>query len=596
MKKKVFSLLLAVVFAMMNFNIIANATCAYGIKNNGLGGIYIDINSEPYTTFATYSYGYNAYTSVGCAWYASARVNDLTGKGSIIRSASNWWNNGESYGFTKSSTPVAGSIICVKSSSTGGEHVAILEKIEGSTAYISEGGYGSAGADYGYCIIRTVDVSKIASQYASSDYGGYDNFLGYMCMNTGAVEPTAELTIDKTKINPNDSITFNFSGENVSNVFTLGIYKDSERVDTIDVTGNTYTYFFSEEGSYSAYMTSYNNYGFADSNWVYWNVGQVTAELKINKAEYEIGDDVIFSFSGNNCGTVFTLGIYKFGQRIDAVDVKGNTYSYKITEPGSYSAYMTSYNDTSFADSNWIEFEVLTEYVPVKTGKYNNNIYYVYNEKVSWERANEVCKMLGGHLITINNYNEDLFVKDLIQDSGLERYWLGGVKTDIGWEWITKEEFDYTNWYPGEPNDNASSEKYLEYYKAQGWNDNMLYKHNVTGGFVCEIESDISIPLDMEAEVSVLVEKSIYNVNVVVTNSALYDINGVAIFVYKYNDGTISAINTRDICVTSGSTLTLNDSRNISDIGENVINKAEVYIWDSINGMKPLAQSVTGNF
>ncbi len=45
----------------------AQASCSAGIMNNGLNGIYIDINSAPYTTLATTT-GV-AYRRGGCAWF-----------------------------------------------------------------------------------------------------------------------------------------------------------------------------------------------------------------------------------------------------------------------------------------------------------------------------------------------------------------------------------------------------------------------------------------------------------------------------------------------------------------------------------------------
>ena len=49
-----------------------------GIMNNGEGGIYIDINASLYTDFAQKSYGGYAYGTQGCAWFASARLCQVT--------------------------------------------------------------------------------------------------------------------------------------------------------------------------------------------------------------------------------------------------------------------------------------------------------------------------------------------------------------------------------------------------------------------------------------------------------------------------------------------------------------------------------------
>lgn len=394
MKKRFLSFL--IVMCMFLINIPVNATCSAGINGNGTGGIYIDINSAPYTTFAGYSYGEYAYTSQGCAWFASARVNQLTGKGNVIRSATNWWNNCGSYGFNRGSTPQAGSIICLTKG--GGEHVAIIEKIEGSTAYISEGGYGSAGASHGYCTIRTVNVSQIASQYATASFGGY-SLLGYVYFGdktTNVTPPTAILSINKSDYAKNEDVTFTFGGENVSNVFTLGIYKDNNRIDTVNVNGSTYTRSFSEVGNYSAYMTSYNDAGYADSNWVNWSVlGKPEATLSVDKSKCDTNTNVTFTFNGGN-NDVFTFGIYRNGERIDTETVKSNTYTKKFSEPGFYSAYMTSYNNANYADSNWIYWEVYeSDFIPTTINIYNNHIYSLYEQVVSWKLQKSFVKKWG---------------------------------------------------------------------------------------------------------------------------------------------------------------------------------------------------------
>lgn len=484
MKKRVLSFL--IVMCMFLINIPVNATCSAGINGNGTGGIYIDINSAPYTTFAGYSYGEYAYTSQGCAWFASARVNQLTGKGNVIRSATNWWNNCGSYGFNRGSTPQAGSIICLTKG--GGEHVAIIEKIEGSTAYISEGGYGSAGASHGYCTIRTVNVSQIASQYATASFGGY-SLLGYVYFGdktTNVTPPTAILSINKSDYAKNEDVTFTFGGENVSNVFTLGIYKDNNRIDTVNVNGSTYTRSFSEVGNYSAYMTSYNDAGYADSNWVNWSVlGKPEATLSVDKSKCDTNTNVTFTFNGGN-NDVFTFGIYRNGERIDTETVKSNTYTKKFSEPGFYSAYMTSYNNANYADSNWIYWEVYeSDFIPTTINIYNNHIYSLYEQVVSWKTAKEFCEKMGGHLVTVTSKDESDFINQLSKNGKVKRYWLGATDEDGKWKWVTGETFNFVNWCVGEPNNAGNVEHYMDLYDNSNWNDS---ENNSSYGFILEVE------------------------------------------------------------------------------------------------------------
>lgn len=162
---------------MMIFGIVINIpsdaveAASYGIKNNGLGGIYIDIYSEPYSNSGWYAYG-DPYGPLGCTWFVGARVMQLTGKGSYNTQAPNTWfySYGNSLGFSTGYEPRAQSVICWSG------HVAFLEKIEGNTAYISEGGFNAASySDYGYTHIRTVDISAISSLNSS--------FLGYVYLD-----------------------------------------------------------------------------------------------------------------------------------------------------------------------------------------------------------------------------------------------------------------------------------------------------------------------------------------------------------------------------------------------------------------------------
>lgn len=163
--KRILSGVLAVIVCLTCITFSGYAHGTAGIKNNGLGGINIDIYSAPYNDSRWYAYG-APYGSVGCTWFVGARVMQLTGKGSYnTQNPSNWYYSyGKSLGFTTGTTPRAKSVICWSG------HVAILEKIEGNTAYISEGG-NTASAGNDYCQITTKNVNSINSS---------SNFLGYV--------------------------------------------------------------------------------------------------------------------------------------------------------------------------------------------------------------------------------------------------------------------------------------------------------------------------------------------------------------------------------------------------------------------------------
>ena len=193
--KKLLSLLVmavmvfAIAAAVPNLNVTFAAS--HVIQNNGLGGIYIDIDSAPYST--TFKND-DAYGKMGCSWFASARVNQLTGKGSVVWNGCGWYNTqGVNLGFKKYGSGEAfraNSVICYgpTDGTTNPAHVRILEKIEGNYAYISEGGTINATASNGYCRIAKVTLSSLKNNIKGSKktykYLGYIYYGDYVKSTT----------------------------------------------------------------------------------------------------------------------------------------------------------------------------------------------------------------------------------------------------------------------------------------------------------------------------------------------------------------------------------------------------------------------------
>ena len=172
--KKFLSVFIAVCCLMGCFVITSSA---YTIQNNGFNGINIDINSGHYQSLSQVpTWGQYAYTTSGCAWFASARAKELTGKNiQTIYSGYSWYNSAYSYfGFSRGNTPVAKSLACYEN------HVAVVEQISGNVVTISEGGYGSGNSSTGYCTIRNISISEL-----QSGYSGTGSLLGYVYLGVG---------------------------------------------------------------------------------------------------------------------------------------------------------------------------------------------------------------------------------------------------------------------------------------------------------------------------------------------------------------------------------------------------------------------------
>lgn len=142
-------------------------------------------------------------------------------------------------------------------------------------------------------------------------------------------------------------------------------------------------------------------------------------------------------------------------------------------------------------------FASATHAIPV-TWDGNGNTYdiFTYDYSLTWDEARALAEAKGGHLVTITSAEENVFVADLVADQGigdLQRYWLGGYQPypnvdESVWAWVTGEEWDYTNWAPGEPNNAVGqTQHWLHYWPEVGlWDD--MENRAVMSGFVIEYE------------------------------------------------------------------------------------------------------------
>lgn len=322
----------------------------YVIANNGLGGINIDINASPYTDYARIpTWGKNAYGTAGCAWFASARVKQLTGKGDTIRGASNWYNNCGSFGFTRGQEIKAPAIICYDNGSDD-THVAILEKVEGTTAFISEGGtswyknWGTGrrnGASQGYCTIHAIETSEIKQR---------KGFLGFVYLG-GAPnpQPVANASIKATSCDKYDnSLTprANIYNPSKQRITTVGIQiKDGNNViaSKEEMVVKKAEYWTSVPVWFECikecgvqlrpgHVYSWQIYANVGGQMVYtgWINDRTTGTEKPNapafstaKTHYAVGDAVTVSWGADSCATG--------GYSLTITQTKGGTYSQTLT-------------------------------------------------------------------------------------------------------------------------------------------------------------------------------------------------------------------------------------------------------------------------
>ncbi len=124
----------------------------------------------------------------------------------------------------------------------------------------------------------------------------------------------------------------------------------------------------------------------------------------------------------------------------------------------------------------------------------NGHMYLVYGGSSYWSDAAEFATTVtapgfhNGYLATVHSAEENAVIASLLTLPA----WLGGYQPpgeldpNANWQWVTGEPWTYTNWAPGQPNDNLGpgSEQYAVIYTSGLWHD---YPDSTRPSFVVEL-------------------------------------------------------------------------------------------------------------
>jgi hypothetical protein len=147
-----------------------------------------------------------------------------------------------------------------------------------------------------------------------------------------------------------------------------------------------------------------------------------------------------------------------------------------------------------------------------------NSHYYarvdIPNAAIDWTDARDQAASLTylgrpGHLATVTSADESDFIAQhlLANLPNDNTSWIGAFQPAAspeptgGFKWVTGEPFVYTNWAPGEPNNQSlPNENSVQFYTqgslTQKWNDIPNQDPTFTRGFLVEFEpSPTAIPL-----------------------------------------------------------------------------------------------------
>ena len=124
---------------------------------------------------------------------------------------------------------------------------------------------------------------------------------------------------------------------------------------------------------------------------------------------------------------------------------------------------------------------------PETINLYKDHAYAVSNETRSWDDAEKACESMGGHLVIIDDAEENAYIRDIANESGNGGYVAIGYTdrdNEGRWKWVAPTDSTFEGWHSGEPNDgigyNAQDHAYM--YSDGTWDDGWEGFHY----YVCE--------------------------------------------------------------------------------------------------------------
>lgn len=110
--------------------------------------------------------------------------------------------------------------------------------------------------------------------------------------------------------------------------------------------------------------------------------------------------------------------------------------------------------------------QIIESLYPKEAIEFDSHMYCFYEISFSWSEAENYCKGLGGHLVSINSSEEQTFVESLTESSSKKNIWIGGYLENGDWKWSDGSSFVYQNWDLDKPDNYQDNEFFLRYANA----------------------------------------------------------------------------------------------------------------------------------
>ena len=235
-----------------------------------------------------------------------------------------------------------------------------------------------------------------ASQFTGKMARAGENSV-FLFKATGTSSPSnLSISTDKKNYRVGENVTFSFSSNNATTL-AIPIDVNGKREFFNYVNGqNSYTQSFNVPGVYGYFLYGYNDAGQASSEYkefYVYNEKPKDLTINIDKTEYEVGEEVTFTFSS------------KYAKRLAIpIDVNGkreffnivtdqNSYKQSFNVPGVYGFFLHGNNEYGEASSEYKEFYVYNEAPKDLTISTDKDKYSV-GEKVTFTFSSKYTKSL----------------------------------------------------------------------------------------------------------------------------------------------------------------------------------------------------------
>jgi len=288
--------------------------------------------------------------------------------------------------------------------------------------------------------------------YESRTGAAENNTLGFTFEDSGIKDSVYSFDGAEsfTFFHSDDSISLVFSGDigDINpNEESWGI--DNIEVSIIDINEVKLEYSANDGNSWNVIDSNTINDGTYE-----WLVPEVTSNQCLVRMS-DVNDANIYDTSDD----VFTIFVCQLLSRADLND------DCKV-----------DFSDFSLFALDWLRtgnpFDVYDLY------EYNGHHYALTLTYETWQEAEDEAVSFGGHLVTINDVAEDMWLYGTFHSSS-ESVWIGfyqlpgSPEPADGWVWISGEPVTYTGWGGDEPNNGyGSGEDYGAFHTAGWyWND-----------------------------------------------------------------------------------------------------------------------------